>query len=154
MINDKLQLIIDNTNAGRFTRVEWERLLKVKKGVDPIIKATSATLTLGTSYDSKAIVKEKRENGDLPAENAGLPWGEWLQYPWVIAHKGEQYLRCSVVKNDRNPPKVSFFQGGVEISRDQAKAQAYASEFYDRDDLIVFNLKAESIKSISTVDLI
>ena len=146
-INDKLQNIIDNTKGGQFRTVDIERPLKVKKGVEPITKKSTVSIRLGVAYDNIKDVQAKRESGELPAENAGLPWGEWLQYPYVIAHKGEQYLRCSLNKNG-NPKPAQYFQNGIEITKEQAQAVAYASEFADKDDMDVFNLKASNIVTV------
>jgi|688.fasta_scaffold417557_3 hypothetical protein len=143
-VNSFFVAIIDGYNKGVFSIVEMEKTLKVKKGFSPITKKSSFQVQLGVEYDNKKSVIEKRADGTLPAENTGLPWGEWLQYPYVIQHKGEQYLRVSLFKGSYKPT-AAYFQDGVEITREQAQAQAYASEFTDHSGADCFSLKASNI---------
>jgi hypothetical protein len=143
-VNSFFVAIIDGYNKGVFSIVEMEKTLKVKKGFQPITKKSSFQVQLGVEYDNKKSVQEKRADGTLPAENAGLPWGEWLQYPYVITHKGEQYLRVSLF-NGTFKPTAAYYQNGVEITREQAQAQAYASEFQDHSGADCFSLKASNI---------
>lgn len=135
---------------GQFASLCTERPLKVKKGKIEIMKRSTFVCRVGVNYDNIATVKEDRANGDLPAENAGLPWGSWVPglFPYVIAHKGCHYFRCTSVKNDSSIPKVSYTRNGVEISKDEAKADALASEFYEKDSE-VFTVKVESILEIN-----
>jgi hypothetical protein len=136
---------------GQFASLRTVRPIKVRKGKAEILKDSTFTCRVGVNYDNIAAVKEGREDGTLPSENAGLPWGEWLVFPYVIAHKGCHYFRCTTVHNEHAIPKVRFLRNGVEISKDEAKADALASEFYDKDDTEVFTVKVESITEINGV---
>jgi hypothetical protein len=137
---------------GQFASLCTERALKVKKGKAEIMKRSTFVCRVGVNYDNISTVKEARANGDLPAENAGLPWGEWVPglFPYVIAHKGCHYFRCTSVKNDSAIPKVSYTREGVEITKEEAKADALASEFYEKDSE-VFTVKVESILEINGI---
>lgn len=143
-INSFFLQIIEGYKKGVFSVVEMEKTLKTKKGFEPIVKKSAFQVQLGVEYDAKKSVQEKRAEGLLPAENAGLPWGEWMLYPYVIAHKGEQYLRVSLF-NGTFKPTASFWQNGVEITREQAKLACYASEFKDHDGTDCFSIKASNI---------
>ncbi len=130
---------------GQFVSFTTERQLKVKKNQPPITKISSFIARIGVDYDHMQSVKLKRENGELPEENQGLSWGSWVKFPYLIAHKNEFYLRCSTTKNSNQKGKVKYIRNGVEISREEAKAASLASEFYDKDDQDVFNIKVSSI---------
>lgn len=60
--------------AGGFISAVWQRDCKVRKGVTARIEKRVAahSLTFGVNYDNRQVVKDGREDGSLPAENAGL----------------------------------------------------------------------------------
>lgn len=135
------------SRKGQIVTVETERSMKVRKNQEPILKQSEFQCRVGVNYDNIKAVQEKRAEGTLPAENAGLPWGEWALFPYVITHKGEYYVRCTVVRNNfRKAPK--FIRGGVEIDRSEAEVACLASEFREGDDNDVFNIKVSSIRSV------
>jgi hypothetical protein len=135
------------SRKGQIVTVTTERPMKVRKGQDPIQKASEFQCRVGVNYDNIKAVQEKRADGSLPQENAGLPWGEWADFPYVITHKGEYYVRCTVLRNGfrRTPTYTSM---GQEITREAAQIACLASEFKDGDDNEVFNIKISSIRSV------
>jgi hypothetical protein len=133
---------------GQIVTVETVRPLKVRKGMPEILKHSTFQARVGVTYDNIGVVQEKRESGELPAENQGLPWGQWEIFPYVIAHKGEKYLRCTMLRNGFHRAPV-FTVNGAEITRDEAQRMALASEFSDRDDgPDVFNIKLSSVRAV------
>jgi hypothetical protein len=133
---------------GQFVSLGTKRPLKVKKGQTPIEKVSQFVARIGVEYDNMQSVKDKRESGELPEENAGLPWGEWVKYPYLISHKNEFYIRCSTTKNGSQKAKTHYYREGLEISIDDAKSAALASEFREKDNLDVFTIKVSSIIEI------
>jgi hypothetical protein len=133
---------------GQIVTLITQRDCKVRKGKEKIEKLSKFQCRIGVNYDNIASVKEKRENGDLPAENAGLPWGEWLIFPYVITHKNEYYLRCTVLNNG-NLPQVTFLRNNEEITKEMAQVACLASEFRDKEDNNVFTIKISSIKDVN-----
>ena len=135
---------------GHFVRIVANRPLKVRKGKAEIIKHSEYTVRIGCDYEALKIVKDGRENGDLPSENQGM-WGEWIVFPILKVHKGNHYIRCTAVRGNENcKPSVTFLRNGVPITVEEAKADALASEFYEKD-LVVFDIKVESVESINGV---
>lgn len=130
---------------GQFVSFKTERTMKTKKGQAPITKVSEFVARVGVIYDNMKSVQEKRDDGTLPEKNQGLPWGTWLDFPYLIQHKDALYLRCSVTKNKEQHGKVHYFRNGEEISMDEAKTACLASEFYPKDDGDVFNIKVDSI---------
>lgn len=135
------------SRKGQIVTLVTERPMKVRKNQLPITKRSEFQCRVGVNYDNIKNVKEKREIGELPAENAGLPWGEWVEFPYVIGHKGELYVRCTALNNDFYREPV-YTQQGEAISRETAQTQCLASEFSNRSDNEVFNIKLSSLLSV------
>ncbi len=123
---------------GQNVVVRWVRPVKVRKNQTVYFKETSGKFSAGFPYDNMALVQQARENGDLPEENAGLPWGHWINYPYLIGHQGKVYIRLYPCSENRSTdekvkksiPKVRFLTAdGVEVTPDTVKAAALASEF-------------------------
>lgn len=140
------------TLTGQLVSVCWSRPVKVKKGSPAFTKHCRLVCRAGVQYDKMKAVREKRESGELPAENAGLPWGEWDVYPYVISHKGAKYLRFSFMPN--NYPQVEYRNEANEVvSSDVVKPYAYASEFQESESQDVMTIKAKNIVSIGGLTL-
>lgn len=136
---------------GQFVSMLTLRECKVRKGQPSVIKESFFNCRVGVNYDSQQAVIEKREADILPKENAGLPWGKWLEFPHLIEHEKDgvvgYYFRCTPVKN--NIPKVRFFRDGQEITKQEAQAACLASEFREHQDNDCFTVKVASIKEIN-----
>lgn len=136
------------SRKGQIVTVQTVRPLKVRKGMPEILKHSEFQCRVGVTYDNIGAVQEKRESGELPAENQGLPWGEWETFPYVIAHKGERYVRCTMLRNNFFRAPV-FTVNGETISREDAERMALASEFRkDEDGPDVFNIKLSSVINV------
>lgn len=125
--------------TGQFTGCLWVRTLKTRKGVtDTVTKETRATVRAGISYDARAKVQDAREEGVLPAVNAGLPWGQWLAEPYVIQHVKDgalcHYVRLYPVEG--RTPRVVYRLNGRRISQDLARELCLASDFSKVDAAI------------------
>lgn len=136
------------SRKGQIVTVKTERPVKMKKGQPVVIKTSEFQCRVGVNYDNVAVVKEARENGDLPAENAGLPWGEWIEFPYTIGHKGETYIRCTMANSKfRREPVFTLIDGTV-IEKAKVKLGALASEFKEGAEKIVFNIKLSSLLDV------
>lgn len=133
------------SRRGQIVTMTTKRNMKVRKGQAPIEKISKFQVRVGVSYDNIAAVKEKRESGELPKENKGLPWGEWEIYPYVIVHKGERYIRCTAI--DSFAGYVKYYRNGTEIPEEETKAACLSSEFGDKSG-DVFNVKLSSILEV------
>jgi hypothetical protein len=113
-------------------------------------KVTRLVIRGGIDYDNIGVVKEGREDGTLPSENAGLPWGEWAEFPLHITHKGQDYARFYPASGLEFKPKVQYFLDGVEVEKDAIKELCLASEFPKPDDKepLCFTIKAENVVDI------
>lgn len=138
-------------HKGQNLPVVFERPLKTRKGVeDVIVKRSRVIVRGGIQYDNMAIVIEGRDNGTLPAENAGLPWGEWVSFPYHIAHKGQDYARFYGASGLDFSAHVEFYRNGSPVSREEVEPLCLKSEFTPRDPNApeVFTVKAENVVQI------
>lgn len=142
-----MQNLIENFLAkkGQICSVTWQRSCKVKKNIPfSIEKRVCAVVRAGINYDNLNNVQEKRENGELPAENAGLPWGKWFVFPYIIEHKGEKYLRFYPFPNGE--VKRVFLLDGAEVPFETVENFLLASEKQERDG-DCFNVRESSVVS-------
>lgn len=72
---ETVQNVLTLAPKGANIVLEWTRSAKTRKGVtDTILKSVRMVGRVGVEYDNLRAVQEKRESGELPTENAGLPW--------------------------------------------------------------------------------
>lgn len=135
------------SRKGQIVSMITERDCKVRKNQDPIRKRSEFQCRVGVNYDNIKTVIEGRKDGTKPAENAGLPWGEWALFPYVITHKGEYYFRCTTLANGHSKPAV-YTRNGQVISKEEAQLACLASEFGKGDDSEVFNIKVSSLQEV------
>lgn len=159
MNNKSLETFL--SRKGQIVSVHWARPMKSPKGSTVVVEKHVATQArAGVNYDNMGAVQEKRASGELPAENAGLPWGRWANvagvslFPHVIAHtpKGadneKHYLRFATLPGAKCETK--YFANGREISAAEARTLTLASEWRDDDKpLDVYTVSAENVISIS-----
>ena len=126
---EQVQEVIESTPKGANIVLEWERSCSTLKGVNAVItKQVRMIGRIGIEYDNQVAVHNKRESGELPAANAGLPWGQWAIYPWLIEHNGEHYLRLYVGTSKTVHPAVTFLMDGKEVDKELVQALLLAKE--------------------------
>ena len=137
------------SRKGQIVTVKTIRAVKMRKGQPAVNKASEFQCRVGVTYDNIQAVQDGRADGTLPAENAGLPWGEWIEFPYTIGHKGETYVRCTLLKNNFRRAPVFTLVDGTEIAKADVMPLALASEFKEKDaDSVVFNIKLSSILDV------
>lgn len=147
------QIIIDEflRIKGQFVKVSWTRPVKMKKTAPfRVYKTVTTVARAGIEYDNIQDVQDKRADGTLPATNAGLPWGKWAVYPYIIEHKDQKYLRFTASKNSKAEVVFKDEAGNFLVS-DIVKNYALASEFADKDDTTVFNVPVPAITMLGDV---
>lgn len=120
-------------------------------GSAPVVeKVTSIVIRGGIEYDNQKVVIEGREDGTLPAENAGLPWGQWVEYPFHIEHKGSDYARFYAASGLSFEPKVEYYLNGKLSTKAVVEPLCLASEFRKSDEPLplCMTIKAENVKAI------
>lgn len=146
MLNKTVDYLL--TRKGQIVTMHTIRDMKVRKGEQPIQKESTFQCRIGVNYDNIAVVQDKRDNGELPEKNAGLPWGHWVEFPYVIEHKDEYYIRCTTLNNNYQG-HVRYLREGVEITRAEAEKACLAAEFpKSTKESDVFNIKVGSILDV------
>lgn len=133
---------------GQFTGFLWNRPAKVRKGCAvEITKEVRCVARVGVDHEHRAKVQAARESGELPSENQGLPWGQWLLFPYLITHKGKLYLRIYPVEGRR--PHVIYRMNGQIVSKEEIKQFCLASEFSEVNEQIgCMTLSVEHLKQV------
>lgn len=145
--NEKAKLFLKK--KGQIVSLTFKRPLETRaafKGLN-LEKRVKMTARAGVDYDNINDVQEKRESGELPAINAGLPWGEWFAFPHIIEHKGEKYFRFSTIPTTHNT-KTEYFLNNEPVNFEDIKEKLLASEWKKDEDKDVFNLKEKYIEEI------
>ncbi len=126
----------------------WSKQLKTLSAHSDlkVTKETRTTVRAGIAHDNRAVVQDARAAGELPAKNAGLPWGEWESFPYVIAHKGERYVRLYPVAS--RVPKVIYRINGKMASKDEVRQVCPVSEFPEHKETGCFTLKLSNLKRL------
>lgn len=138
------------SRKGQNLRAVWRRPMKTRKGVDVLLeKETSVLVRGGIDYANLGAVQSGIATGER-GEVEPLPWGEWTAFPFIIAHKGVDYVRLYPSSFANNRPVVRYFAGGTPTNDiESLKALCLASEFSSDDSApSCFTLKAENIISI------
>lgn len=120
-----LKSFLDKT--GQICAVTWRRSCKVRANCPfSIEKEVSATVRAGINYNNLTAVQQKRESGELPEQNNGLPWGKWLVFPHVIEHKGNNYFRFYPFNGGK--VVTQYFRDGERVDFAQVEPYLLASE--------------------------
>lgn len=141
---------IISTRKGANLRAIFGKDMKTRKGVEnKVEKITSIVVRGGIDYDNQAVVKEGRGDGTLPQENAGLPWGDWVEFPYHIQHKGTDYVRFYSASGLAFEPKVEYYLDGIQVDKATIQPLCLASEFPNRTEApLAMTVKAENVKAI------
>lgn len=142
--------ILSNYKKGTFVNITITRPAKVKKSVESAIEKHSEYIgaRLGIDYDNLAQTKTLREDGSIPKENAGLVWGEWLNFPYLIQHKGQIYLR---VYAEISKIKTTWIENGEEVSKNNIADKLLSSEKNTRvndNKFATLTIKVSNIQEI------
>lgn len=116
------------------------------KGVT-LEKVTTGVFRSGVNFANLTSVKDGIANGER-GEVQPLAWGEWVNFPFVIAHKGERFLRLTTVKGAKS--KSTFKVNGVEVSRDEFESFLVPSARSGaKTPTEVFNIKEANLVSFN-----
>lgn len=130
---NSLALRIFTAPKGCFFGCTVKRKAKTLKACNSDIEKESRLMVRsGIDYDKIATVKDGRQDGSKPSENAGLPWGVWETFPYSILHNGQRFVRLSLVPG--KIPSVRWFKDGVEVNKSDILDLLQASEKQEKDE--------------------
>ena len=103
---------------GQFVTARWQSVVGTAAGFKHlnITKITSAVVRSGIDFANLTSVKVGIENGERE-EVKSLPWGKWLNFPYIIGHKNKEYVRLYPSLSANHIPKVSYFVDGIETPK-------------------------------------
>lgn len=140
---DKLKM----AQAGGFIACVWQRTCKTRKGVEASIEKVVAahSLQFAAAYDNRLAVQEKRESGELPAENQGLRGFQWETFPRILqAEKtGKLYARFNVTKATRF--STVYLKNGKRVSKEEIAPLLLASEISKGEAPLVLNVGVDNL---------
>ena len=79
-------------------------------------KRIEGTFRAGINFANLSSVKEGIANGER-GEVQPLPWGTWLQFPYLISHKEETYVRLYPTENCKL--KATYLVDDIEVTREK-----------------------------------
>jgi hypothetical protein len=140
MKNQVLEKIVQKNRKG-FVGVRTKTLCKTRKNAPKVEKLTMFLANVGFDYThtqagKEAINQQGKENP--------LPWGEWKQFPYLIEHKGQDYLRLYPVKTSKK--RVFYYVDGKSVTKDQVKD--YLLKTSKVEEPACFTVRMDSILSI------
>jgi hypothetical protein len=104
--------------TGQFTSVKFQSVVKTAaafKGLN-ILKITNAVVRSGIDFSNLTSVKDGIANGERN-EVGSLPWGTWINFPYIIGHNDKEYVRLYPSLAPNHIPKVSYFVDGIETPK-------------------------------------
>jgi hypothetical protein len=151
-MNAKQIVSLVASHKGQNLRASWERQAKTFKDCAlNIRKSTSCIVRAGIDYANLASVKSEIELGTRDAVEP-LPWGTWQEFPFIIAHKGQEYVRLYPASGFAADvkPQVDWTIDGRPASYREVEPYLLASEKPNPLEPAAkcFTLKADSILSI------
>jgi hypothetical protein len=137
---------------GACVWVEWTRPVYLRaayKGL-PLTKSTRMLCRLAVDYDKKQDTIRGREDGSLPAVNAGLKGFIWNEAPTILesVKTGKLYLRleAAVFKNARTT--VEFKLDGQVVEKADYAHAMLGKETTKRERSATFNVSCEQITRV------
>jgi hypothetical protein len=149
----QFQIVLDTTPKGANVSLEWERkvtTLAAFKNVD-LRKRVTMSGRIGVEYDNMQKTIEGRENGTLPAVNAGMKGKDWIIYPFLSMGKNGPLVRFTPNTNSNARAKSVYFLNGKEIDKSHIENMLPASSF---NPPAVFDVKLEDILKIHKVEVV
>ena len=111
-------------------------------------KIVSAVVRLGVQYSHIQVEEIQSRQKDGLSTEEKLPWGEWdIDCPYLISHKDNYYLRCTVSRSPNHHRKVRYLVDGVEVTKEEAMLYTRPSEWNKKEEY-VYNPKIDNILSL------
>jgi len=126
---DILEQLVNSPGAMR--KLTIQSSVKTLKGVsESVTKRSVLFVTAGIEFANRKDIKDAIEAGER-GEPGPLPYGAWIQAPFVIGHTPKdsgvytEYIRFYPPSNAQSEhfalaPSVQFYADGQEITRERA----------------------------------
>ena len=139
-------------STGQFVKVKWQSDPKPAAAFKSfqLKKITEGVCRAGIDYANLGVVKEGIESGER-GEVQPLPWGEWLSFPYIITHKGSEYIR--LYPSIHKPHSIFYVNDELVTKEEFAKylTPSEASKLLNpqgEDVPLCFTIKSDNILEI------
>ena len=135
--------------SGQFASVTFKSNPKPAAEFKGVVleKVTTGVFRSGVNFANLGSTKAEFASGER-TEVQPLAWGEWVQFPFVIAHKGERFLRLTTVNGAKS--KSKFFVNGTEVARNEFESFLVPSARSSaKAPTEVFNIKEANLVSFN-----
>lgn len=158
MPSDRATQMIEVLKArkGQFIRIEYftNPAPAAAHKSRTLTKRTTMIVRTGIAFENLASVQMAIATGQR-GEVQPLAWGEWEVHPWLIAHKGAEYLRVTI-DGVPNHASSTYEVDGKPVSRGEflsylTPAKRAEAESGDRPE--VLTIKVENIVSLAGIDI-
>jgi hypothetical protein len=115
-------------SKGQFIKASWKSnpspAASFKKEGIILEKRTLAVIQAGVNYSQLSAVKNAIAAGDRN-EVGELPWGSWKvidgvsQFPYLIEHKGVDYIRLTPSQAGNHIPKSTYYVNGEQVTKEE-----------------------------------
>lgn len=142
------------TCKGQFIRVSYRTNVKLAaaKAKDgyTVVKEVDGIFRTGIDYANLGTVKAGIAAGERK-EVGELPWGEWSAFPWIIEHKGAEYVRLYPVHGHRPTTRFGIYLNNEQqpISPGLTIKEAVALLLTPAESDKLLNPKEESLECIT-----
>lgn len=136
MIPEHVQKIL-NTPRGQFVTIITKRKgnLRVAYQKNIVEKLSTFQVQIGVDYASK-----------VDHTPGPLPWGEWVQFPYLIQHNEKLYIRCTKFRGAK--VIAQWYLNGKPVEKEEIAHMLLASENRERtgpDENVVFTICVNDI---------
>jgi len=147
----KAQDIVEKirNSKGQHVKVIWAKVCKTKGGHSIVVKKTVAWVRSGIDFSHLKPVKEAIENGERGPANP-LPWGKWKEFPFVIEHQDNEYVRLYPSVFDNLRSRSEYTRNGEPVALEDIKDTLYASELSGGEKVECFTVKADNVISVES----
>lgn len=150
MTKQELQTKLASVRNGTYINITFMSDIMVDKEHKGHVvqKMVSAVTRLGVAYSHiEADTIKYRPVDNVTPEK--LPWGEWdPECKYLIKHKDNYYLRCTVSRAPNHHRQVRYFVDGVEVEKEIAMLYTRPSEWNKQNDEFVYNPKLANVLSL------
>lgn len=146
-------------SKGSFVKARWKSEPKpaaTHKGIN-LQKITEGVVRAGVDYSNLSAVKLAVESGERDPVGE-LPWGQWKldeqgvsMFPYVIEHKGTDYIRLYPSDGNNHRCVSTYYVDGVEVSKETFASYLTPSEAKkildpkEEDRPLCFTIKSDNI---------
>lgn len=104
---------------GSFVKAFWKSNPKPAAAYKHVIleKVTNAVVRAGIDFSNLSSVKLAIENEER-GEVQSLPWGNWKQFPYIIEHKGADYIRLYPSTGNNHFPSSTYHVDGNMVDKE------------------------------------